>query len=401
MSLQSSVMSSELLAGSIILSQQVGLDSSKWILGISDDIMNDAYAKAVSDLAKITDPPNPFFDMPILSAATGRIGKSKKQFLFLAEQLGDNVSLKFFAPIQKEYRGFPPTPVLRIWSHEFGPIASPLYDAGEAEHIVRQLATCLQTAAGMEADILLFEGLQLGTPFSNALLANANLRENTALFHRHQRAALLPNGKKSFWKDCLSSKRRQRLRRAQERLEEAGDLQFDHHRAYTDVLIRFEEFLLLETKSWKGRRGTSMQRIKQTAAFARQSVSDMTLNGQCKVNTLRLNGKAIASMIIFEQNGWYFPWKIAYDEAYSRYSPGNILAAHVNNALLSSDGFKGINSLATSNNTNANHFWPDRLEQANILIGVGSNKSRKVRSAASRIEREFQARDFIRSKIKS
>ena len=401
MSLQSSVMSPELLAGSVILSQQVGLDSSKWILGISDDIMNDAYANAVSDLAKITEPSNPFFDMPILSAAVGRIGKPRKQFLFLAEQLGDNITFKFFSPIQKEYRGFPPTPVLRIWSHEFGPVANPLYDARDAEHIVRQLAACLQTAVGMEADLILFEGLQLGTPFSNALLANADMRENTSLFHRHHRAALLPSANKSFWNDCLSGRRRQRLRRAQERLSEVGTLQFERHQAYTDVLIRFEEFLLLESKSWKGRRGTSMQRIKQTAAFARQSVSDMTLNGQCEVNTLRLNGKAIASMIIFAHGGWYFPWKIAYDEAYSRYSPGNILAAHVNEALLSGDEFKGINSLATSNNTNANHFWPDRLEQANILIGVGSDKSRKVRNAASRIEREFQARDFIRSKIKS
>ena len=59
------------------------------------------------------------------------------------------------------------------------------------------------------------------------------------------------------------------------------------------------------------------------AAFAREAVHRLAEQDLCRVHSLTLDGKVIASLIVFVEAGVAYTWKTAYDEAYAAYLAGH------------------------------------------------------------------------------
>ena len=53
-----------------------------------------------------------------------------------------------------------------------------------------------------------------------------------------------------------------------------------------------------------------------------QAVAARAAAGAARIHSLRVDGRAVASLISFVCGGTAFTWKIAYDEAFARFSPG-------------------------------------------------------------------------------
>ena len=58
------------------------------------------------------------------------------------------------------------------------------------------------------------------------------------------------------------------------------------------------------------------------AAFAREAVHGLAEQDLCRIHSLTLDGKLIASLIVFVEAGVAYTWKTAYDENYAAFSPG-------------------------------------------------------------------------------
>lgn len=379
-----------------LLAELAGMDSTKWTLTLVKSLTNPDLQGQIAVLAARANPPNPFFDIPFLSAASDRLVGHNTQFLALTETVGGSEKLKFFAPARMEHRGFPKHKTLRIWSHMFAPVSTPLLDPSDAGLVVEKLAQAFIDIEDVKFQAVLFEDLNFDSAFAKAARSSRLLADRIKTCCHHERAMLYPIKLGTFEQIHLSGKRRQRLRRAMENLSELGSVEFETAAEFSDVMVRFEEFLLLESRGWKGRRGTSLHLIKSTAAFARQAVANMVLENRCRIYSLRLNGRALASLIVFQAGGFYYPWKTAFDETFQEYSAGVQLITWVNNELAQMPGFSGIDSLAADTNATANRFWPDRAEMGSLVIGLGANGVGKAAKTAAALERELSLKKLAK-----
>jgi len=104
--------------------------------------------------------------------------------------------------------------------------------------------------------------------------------------------------------------------------------------------------------------------------------------GSTRVHVMRLAGKPIAAAIAFVHNDRGYFWKIAYDEAFARFSPGVQLALTVTEDLLSLPGVRSLDSVAVPDHPMINHLWRERLDIADWLIDLTPGSSTALDVAA-------------------
>ncbi len=113
------------------------------------------------------------------------------------------------------------------------------------------------------------------------------------------------------------------LDRRTRRLSELGQVEFHVTNEYSVDLIK--RYLDLENTGWKGRGGTSAVLDKNVAALHHDFASAIEPNGHLHAYELRLNGRTIAMSLNVRTGNQMFHWRTSFDEAYSKYSPGNLL----------------------------------------------------------------------------
>ena len=148
-----------------------------------------------------------------------------------------------------------------------------------------------------------------------------------------------------------------------------------------DPLIRVD-FLYIENRGWKGKRKTALASKSTTRQLAIESVEELASLGHCEIYTMQVDGSAISSAIILKTGGYYFPWKITFDESFAKYSAGNQLAIEMTEQLLERPDFLFLDSLAIGSNQTANAIWPDRLSLFSAAIGFGKNAEKNSRQLA-------------------
>jgi hypothetical protein len=117
---------------------------------------------------------------------------------------------------------------------------------------------------------------------------------------------------------------RQNLRTAHNKLK-AELVTFEIASAEHDLLRLLPEFLKVESSGWKGELGTSALKDPATGTFVRQLISHFAPIGGCEIRLMRIGDAAIATMFgIVTDNIWYI-FRIGYDEAYHRASPGHLI----------------------------------------------------------------------------
>ncbi len=145
---------------------------------------------------------------------------------------------------------------------------------------------------------------------------------------RKSPALNLPNGGDPY-AHCPREWRRfrNRIKSKKRKLSEAGDLTFG---AELDRPQRsFEEFVRLESKGWKGKNGSSIDSNPTVLHFYHSLMRGFSSKGAFLPYALRLNGRIIAMHFGIYLNGIYYTPKVAYDESYSKFSPGQVLMYEV------------------------------------------------------------------------
>ncbi len=380
----------------VILAEYSAIDSSHWKFGLMQSLENDKFASAIQKLSATAEVDNPFFNTDFLAAASKNLANGNVQYLFLVEIIGGEENLHFFAPVVEERIGLFGTKALKLWSHDYAPLGEPLYRFNDPSRARDALDHCLETAEHPEFKTILLEFQRSNSEFQKLLTNSMALSETFVLFDEHERPALFPTNPQNYSQKYVTGKRRQRLRKARERLSAMGEISFKQFTDASELPGAIEEFLALEHSGWKGNRGTSLSTKENERQFTLDAIMDMAANQNASVFVMYLNDKPVSSLVLFKANRTYFPWKMSYDETLGKYSVGNLLLVHVNDWISEQDDYELLDSLAARNNVNALRYWPDRLKINSMVLDFGKGAGSQARRLAAHKIRMIKLKQFAK-----
>jgi len=305
---------------------------------------------------------NAFFDPDFALPAMKAIGAG----VVIATWRSAEGGLAALAPVGRVRLGRI-APAFRIWSHEYGPLGVPLVDRTAVDEAVGGLFDGL-TEGGTS---LVLPDLPLDGPVARAITRRAAAaRRPLAVVDGHRRAMLKrPDEGDVDCRAALPLRRRKEYSRQMRRLADLGAVAVETVSEPDAVGASFEEFLVLEAAGWKGKRGTALAELPAVAAMAREIVRRRALAGAVRIDSIRLDGQPIAMLVSFVEGATAYSWKIAYDEAHEKVSPGAQLMLEAGRTLLSNPGIRQIDSCAGANHPMIDHLWQDRLAVGTLVIG--------------------------------
>ncbi len=195
-----------------------------------------------------------------------------------------------------------------------------------------------------------------------------------------------------------SGSTRKKLRQDWNRLSSLGALEVVNDRAVGDVHSAFEQFLMLELRSWKGKEGSAILCDDHHAEFTRRLIGDLAAEGNASVALLQLDGKPVAAQVVMYCGTMAYTWKTAFDAEYAKYSPGVLLIDRMTEQLFASTDVQAIDSCAAETSFMA-QLWTGRKTMIDMVVDVGSERSAVFALEAARqlgYEKLRSLRDWLR-----
>ncbi|MBV9702633.1 MAG: GNAT family N-acetyltransferase [Methylobacteriaceae bacterium] len=342
-----------------------------------------AYLAEWRDLAERSLEPNVFHEPACALAAAQHIVSGRRPYFIFVWEAQRAGALLAVCPLQLS--GRLGSSFVRVWTHKQAALGTPLLDrARAAEALDAILAYCRRAfpeAAGLALPLLPTEG-----PVARLLRERAERDGRPVrLLDQHDRAVLSfgPDPDR-FVEQAVAPPRLKKLHRARRRLEQECEVAFRMARSPRDVRLAGEQFLTLEARGWKGKRGTALLNRPQLATFARTLTRSLAKEGKCRIASFEVNGEPIAMLILLISGDRAFTWKIAYDEAYAAFSPGVQLMLELTRAQLGERGIALTDSCTAADHPMIGHIWPQTMPIADMFVGLGQDKSRAFAAALER-----------------
>jgi CelD/BcsL family acetyltransferase involved in cellulose biosynthesis len=226
--------------------------------------------------------------------------------------------------------------------------------------------------------------------------AMANASPSLAVLNRWQRAGLKPKGSYDQWFEAgFDRKRRKEYRRLQARLSEQGAFGTASFTPGDDVASWTGEFLSLEASGWKGKRGTAIHSNEDAAQALRDGLQALAQSGKLRFWKLALDGRPLAMLFAVVERGEAWLFKIAYDETFSRYSPGVLLVLHATRQLFE-EGVTKADSCAIPDHPMIDNIWRDRLSMADMMIAGPGVSQFEFAMAVARARAQMNLRSRLR-----
>lgn len=127
------------------------------------------------------------------------------------------------------------------------------------------------------------------------------------------------------YKSHMPTRFTRNLRRLGRKVRSLPDLQFTRHTGAGQGDEYLQTFLDIEASGWKKRSGSAISLDPGLVEFYRTLTRRLSDTGWLEWNFLRTGDRAIAGHLGIRMNRSYVLFKIAYDESFSSYSPGNVL----------------------------------------------------------------------------
>jgi hypothetical protein len=360
----------------LLRTSTTGMTSHLWELELVPAFGLIRLCDDIDKLAKRTLDQNIFFESPVLRSAwprlTSLLAPHGAWMCCLWESTGKGRSLRLFMPVRINKVGFPAKKVLEPLANQFMPLGTPMIDRSCGDEATETLLRLLADPCLRLPKLIDFTWQREGSE-SQLLLekAAANLGLSTMRNASFKRAALFPDAKEGeVPRPTLSKKRMRELARQLRKLNEIGPIKFECARTSNSIHDAIEGFMTLELKGWKGKKGTALYNHKKIAAFSRQIVSDLAAENHCEIFSLKQNNKPIASLIMLGRKGRLVPWKMAFDERLSAYSPGMQVMVNATQILKQRRNFVEADSLAVADHVMMNRVWPDRVAITDLSIAL-------------------------------
>lgn len=342
---------------------------------------------------------NVFFAPRFLAPAMPRLDDRQIRFAVIRDEDARRSRVRLMMPFSVEKPGFSVGPsILRVWSNPFGPLGTPLVDAEDAAETIDNLLEVLARPDAKLPGILVLPDLRLNGRFTQLIKAVAIGRDLpltiTNTFDRPMLESQEDGG--AYLRTTISKNHLRDMRRQFRLLGEEGRVSYNVARQPEEIRRRMEEFLALEASGWKGRKRSAMVMDRFRAAFAREAITNLAEVDAVRIHTLDLDGRAIASMVVFIMAGEAYTWKTAYDERYARFSPGKLLLADLTDWHLDDPNIERTDSCAVPDHPIMSRFWKEREEMGTLLIGLRPNTDRDMRQAATQLHMYRNTRNLAR-----
>lgn len=319
---------------------------------------------------------NPFFHSAFVAASRDRMTSSQIHLLLMSQDVGGGPEIQLAMPIVENSGRFLRSSYFRALVHPYAPLGNPLITVNDTEAVLDRFMELLKIAFAAGWPPLVIENLS-----SQSAMFDRVLEGGTDIYATSVTIGTRPafRKKERQSKDRPSTKRLRELRRLEKKLAEAAPVVFEKTVGYASILTRLEEFLLLEAKGWKGRQGSAIHSLKRNAAFARQAVSDLAMDGKASIYSLRSGSNPVSSMIVLGNQQHQFPWKIAFDEAYARYSPGSLLMQRYTEEIEAAGEVVFCDSLAAPRRNWMSSLWVDSVELKTLILAPNSAVSAPIK----------------------
>jgi hypothetical protein len=265
-----------------------------------------------------------------------------------------------------------PIPAMTSWRHSYCFHGTPLLSERKPVETLTMAIDLLRSRRASPTWWALTRFVQ-GGPVDRALLAamsEAGVR-NTA-FERYERPVVRkqPNADSAYAR--TTKKYRKTLQRRRRRLaEEIGVpvVAFDAAANARDCTDRVEDFLQLETAGWKGRTGTAMACDEAHAELFRRACRAFHDEQRLQLWVLEVAGRPAAYQCNFHAHRTSFSFKITYDEALARYSPGVQLDWEMIADFQADHRLALVDSCAEADVPSVQHL-PDRQPMVSRLLAL-------------------------------
>lgn len=332
---------------------------------------------------------NIFFNPRFLAPAMPRLDDREIRFAVMRDETDMKSRLRCLMPFSVEKAGFGIGPsMIRCWSSPFSPLGTPLIDRDDPIGVIDDLLEILSRKHLKLPDVLVIPDIAENGAAAAAIRTAAIGRNLSVMAVNKSQRPILKTGQEpeDYFKDAITAHHRRGLKRQLRRLQELGEVTLNEFREPADVRRRTEEFLALEARGWKGRERTAMTIDRYRAAFAREALYMLAERDMCRIHTLDLNGKAIASIVVLREGSTAYTWKTAYDEAYFKFSPGTILIKDVTSKLLEDPNIQRADSLAVQGHPVMSRLWKETETMVSLVIGLTPASDRAARQAAGQLD---------------
>jgi CelD/BcsL family acetyltransferase involved in cellulose biosynthesis len=186
-------------------------------------------------------------------------------------------------------------------------------------------------AAGFSAlpwPLLWLDGVNPAAPGWQRVLAAIDRAGLAHEFQEAYRVGLVDIGRDwQTYEASLSRNHRKNMRKARQRLEQAGPMRVVVEDQISPEQIEplLRRTFEIEDRSWKGPAGTSVLRSPGIFEFFLAQARQLAAWSQLEVGFLELAGQAIAFEYGYRAKGVAFSHKVSYDERFAAQSPGQLL----------------------------------------------------------------------------
>ncbi len=332
--------------------------------------------------------PNIFFTGRFLAPAMPRLDNRSVQLMVMRDRAEGSDRLRLVLPFSIENPGFGiGASIIRVWANEFGPLGTPLVDSENAVDIITDFIHGMSDPSLKLPSIIVLPDIRLDSTFAT-MLRGVALSNNLPLMetNKYERPMLDSDiDAPEYIEQSISKHHVRELNRQRRRIADLGRIDFEIARRPNDIRDALEEFLHLENLGWKGRKRTSLVADRHRAAFAREAINNLAEVDRVRIHSLKLEGKTIASLIVFIMGGDAYTWKTTYDEEYAKYSPGKLLMQEVTEWQLDDFNIVKTDSCARPDHPIMARFWQERCSMGTLVVGLNNNSDRDVRQVTKQL----------------
>jgi CelD/BcsL family acetyltransferase involved in cellulose biosynthesis len=330
---------------------------------------------AWDELAACAIEPNPFYESWMLLPGIEAFGGDLSLLFVFAYTQGPGGApvLCGFFPLERlaSYKNLPMRH-LQLWRHRHCYLGTPLLRRGHARGCLEAFLGWL--AGSRHASMMQWDHIANDGPFYGALQAVlADTGRRKFVSRTISRAVLRPRlDAESYLRESLPGSSRKEFRRLERRLSEAGGpAAYSTLEAGAEADPWIAAFLALEARGWKGRRGSAMDCSEAGRRFFQAIAAGAAQRRRLMMLALAVGGRTVAMKCNFLAHDGAFAFKIAYDEAYARFSPGTLLELENIREFHRRAELRWMDSCAASEHFMANRLWLDRRSLACVLTTTG------------------------------
>ena len=354
------------------------LDGDLWVEIVDPRAQPSELAKKWDDLSTNASDPNAFFDRWFLAPAMASFAAGKDVILACVHRGSSRKdvapAMVGLFPLERTPARFGRARTLKLFWNQYTFLQTPLIRQGHEIETWEAFLKWADERSGCDlVDLPLVRGE--GTVGKSLVEVVHRRKPATLISSVHTRALMRRCGsEEEFLSAALTSKQRHQYERQARRLAELGTVEYRRMSGSDWATPWIEGFIALESRGWKGDARTALADDNVACEFVRTVLLEAANRGRLRAIGIWLNGQPIALKLNLLASPGSFAFKIAYDEAYSKFSPGVLL--ELENIRHFHDGTDAawMDSCAAPDHPMINRLWRDRVLLQHVLLSTGTRK---------------------------